>query len=290
MNEVRRLADLHAYVDDCLEPEEREAFEKLLAEDPPLARRAQQWRGQNGAIRAAFDGEGHHAFSISLIRHHGELPARTRRASPAGGRPPSETLARLSVAPMPPDAGRARLPNLRTALRFGLAGAALVVACAWSFGGAPAPATKLGEAGVAAFRAFARPDVAAVEVAAADRAEAQTWLSARLARPVYLPQTPASLRLVGARLTPAPGASAGFAVYRSDAGLVGLLAQALDAPATQPPELVTADGRNAVVWASGGQGYAVTGDLDAAALMGIARSFFDLPAPGGNQPAPERGS
>ena len=39
--------DLHAYVDDCLEPDERLAFEKQMAQDPALARRATLWRAQN---------------------------------------------------------------------------------------------------------------------------------------------------------------------------------------------------------------------------------------------------
>jgi anti-sigma factor RsiW len=52
------IADLHAYVDDCLEPDERLAFEEHMALDPSLARRATLWRAQNSAIRAAFDGEG----------------------------------------------------------------------------------------------------------------------------------------------------------------------------------------------------------------------------------------
>ena len=38
--EAGRLADLHAYVDDCLEPGERLAFEQLMAQNPALARRA----------------------------------------------------------------------------------------------------------------------------------------------------------------------------------------------------------------------------------------------------------
>ncbi len=67
--ETWRLADLHAYVDDCLEPDERRALEKQMAEDPALARRAALWRAQNSAIRSAFDGEGARAFSISIVRH-----------------------------------------------------------------------------------------------------------------------------------------------------------------------------------------------------------------------------
>ena len=70
--EAWRLVDLHAYVDDCLEPHERLAFEKKMAEEPALARRAAMWRAQNSAIRSAFDGEGPKAFSISIVRHQND--------------------------------------------------------------------------------------------------------------------------------------------------------------------------------------------------------------------------
>ena len=62
MVETWRLADLHAYVDGCLEADERLAFEKRMEQDPALARRAADWRSQNSAIRAALDGEGAKAF------------------------------------------------------------------------------------------------------------------------------------------------------------------------------------------------------------------------------------
>ena len=96
--ETWRLADLHAYVDDCLEPDERQAFENRMAQDPALARRAAAWRAQNGAIRAALDGEGARAFSISIVRHQNEIPIKGRRPATVGGRPPGEQPARSSCA------------------------------------------------------------------------------------------------------------------------------------------------------------------------------------------------
>src|SRR5579863_3571093 len=90
------LADLHAYVDDCLGPDERQAFEMRMAQDPALARRAALWRTQNGAIRAAFDGEGARAFSIAAVRSRDEILIKGRRPAPAGGRALSDEPARLA--------------------------------------------------------------------------------------------------------------------------------------------------------------------------------------------------
>ena len=90
MTETWRLADLHAYVDDCLEPDERQAFESRMAQDPALSRRAALWRAQNGAIRAAFDGEGARAFSIAAVRHQNEVLLKGRRPAAVGDRPLSE--------------------------------------------------------------------------------------------------------------------------------------------------------------------------------------------------------
>ena len=84
--EAGRLADLHAYVDDCLEPDERVAFEQQMAQDPALARRAALWRGQNSAIRTAFEGEGVRAFPGSLVRHQTETFGRSARSGAAGSR------------------------------------------------------------------------------------------------------------------------------------------------------------------------------------------------------------
>ena len=85
--ETWRVADLNAYVDDCLEPDERLAFEAQMAQDPALARRAAAWRAQNSAIRAAFDAEGARAFSISAARHQNEVLVKGRRSATVGGRP-----------------------------------------------------------------------------------------------------------------------------------------------------------------------------------------------------------
>ena len=94
--EAWRIADLHAYVDDCLEPDPRLAFEQQMAEDPALARRSALWRAQNSAIRAAFEGEGARAFSISIVRHHNERSKQRSDGRPGSAANPSEQPTQLS--------------------------------------------------------------------------------------------------------------------------------------------------------------------------------------------------
>ena len=214
--EAARLADLHAYVDDCLEPDERQAFEQQMAQDPALARRAALWRGQNSAIRTAFDGEGARAFPIGIVRHQNETFGRAARAGAAGTKQSGEHPARASLAAVAP-AGRssAKVSALDAfrpwiAWRLGLAVLLLSLAFVWVPAATVVPSQRLGEAGVAAFQAFARPGVQPVELPTGDMSEAQAWLTTRLARPVTLPTTPVSLKLIGARIAPYPGAPAAF--------------------------------------------------------------------------------
>ena len=282
--EAWRLADLHAYVDECLEPDERLAFEKRMAEDPALARRATMWRAQNSAIRSAFDGEGPRAFSISIVRHQNEVPGKGRWPASVGDRPAREQLSRSSL-PGLDDASRiaARVGAADAfrplpSWRLGLATMFLFLVCVWSPAAPVIPAKGLGEAAVAAFRAFVRPGVAPVEFATGDSGESQEWLTTRLLHPVYLPATPSAVSLLGARIAPYPGAPAAFLIYNSQEKLVGLLVRPLDAPTTRAPELLAADGGNAAVWTWRGQGFALVGDLDAPSLLKIANDLFDPPA------------
>ena len=173
--------------------------------------------------------------------------------------------------------------------RLILAAAFVCLGCVWSPAATVVPANGLGEAAVAAFRAFVRSGVAPVEFATGDRAESQEWLNARLFRPVYLPAAPSAISLLGARIAPFPGAPAAFLVYASQDRRIGLLVRPFDAPMTRAPELLAADGGNAAIWTWRGQGFALVGDLDAPSLLKIAQDLFYSPAEA-VQTMPERGS
>jgi anti-sigma factor RsiW len=292
--EAWRVADLHAYVDDCLEPDERLAFETQMAQDPALARQAAQWRAQNSAIRAAFDGEGARAFSISVVRPQNEPFGRAKRSAGAGGKPFSEQPTQPSPLTIV-DAGRfstrAAAPNVfrRSLLwRLGLAALALGLVGVWAPAATVVPRKQLATAAVAAFQAFARPGVEPVEFASSEGTEAEAWLTARLGRPVHPPATPAAIRLMGARIAPYPGAPAAFLIYKSPDGALGLLIRSLDAPEATAPQLMAADGHAAAVWTERGQGLALVGDPDAASLLRIATEFSGSP-PEAAQAMPERG-
>jgi anti-sigma factor RsiW len=288
--EASRVADLHAYVDDCLEPEARLAFETQMAQDPALARQALQWRAQNSAIRAAFDGEGARAFSISVVRPQNETFGRAKRAPAAGGKPFSEQPSPLTIIEAARFSAKAAAPGaFRRPLlwRSGLAALSLFLACVWAPAATIVPAERLAEAGVAAFQAFARPGVEPVEFATSDGSAAEAWLTARLAHPVALPASPAAIRLIGVRIAPYPGAPAAFLIYKSPEGALGLLIRSLDSPDTTAPQLMTADGHTAAVWTERGQGLALVGDPDAASLLRISTQFSGPPVEA--QAMPERG-
>ncbi|MBV8661581.1 MAG: hypothetical protein JO107_00635, partial [Hyphomicrobiales bacterium] len=129
-----------AYVDNCLTPAERRAFEARLRDDPQLRREVALWESQNAAIRSAYGAPAATPAAIDLGRNSNEnQPARIavsphdRRASgPARtGEPTTEpllTTPRSRAAPPPSRTLRQAKPARRPFARAALAIVALTAA------------------------------------------------------------------------------------------------------------------------------------------------------------------
>ena len=296
--ETWRLADLHAD-GGSMEPDERRAFERQMADDPALARRVAVWRAQNGAIRSAFDGEGVKAFPISIVPHQDENLAKGRRPASAGGKALREHAARPSspgVASASRHAAKTAAPAaFRTSRRHGGLRSPPCRSASSAFGRRAGLGSPLKDLERPASRRSAHSPARASRRSnspPATRRNRKDGSRPCLSRPVYLPETPAAVDLIGVQIAPSPaGAAAFLGLYRSEQGLLGLWVLSLDAPVTVAPELLPAGGRTAAVWTLGGQGFSalLVGDLEASSLMKIATDFFGSPIKA-VQTMPDRGS
>ena len=241
--EAWRIADLHAYVDDCLEPDERLAFEHEMARGSGAGapRRGVARAKQRDPRRLRRRGR------ESLFDQPRSPPERAfRQGQTAGGGRRQSAFRASGAIFIAHDCGRlAIFGEGRCAPR--ISSVALMAPRAsrrWpsalpSFGLRPRPSSRRKDWQRPALRLSRHSPVRAlqpVEFATGDRTEAQAWLTPRLMHPVHLPATPSAVRLLGARIAPYPGAPAAFLrLQNRKSRLVGLLVQSLDAPATRAP-------------------------------------------------------
>jgi anti-sigma factor RsiW len=275
-------AEAFAYVDNCLGPTERRAFEARLREDAALRRQVALWESQNGAIRAAYGAAGSPRAAIDLGRNSNEnapvwmaAAAQTRRvvaASASGGearvwRPRAE-MATISRS-APSEEVWPRLSLGRGLLAIAVFVAAMLTAGAPN--GLSWPRDKLIASGVAAYRAFAAPAaLTPVEFRASDPEALTKWFMPQFARGVVAPRlAPSGLTLLGGRIAPGTTASAAFLVYQdARGGRVGLLIEPLDAPPPSKPTLRQSDGLNVAAWTDAGRGLVAVGaDRDSVATL-----------------------
>jgi anti-sigma factor RsiW len=283
-------AEVFAYVDNCLAPDDRQAFEARLREDPDLRRRVAQWEAQNSAIRVAFGapasvrsapdlgGTANENLpvwmasaiqarrSVALARAAGEARADPLRAAP------TKSLRIPSVVRSAP-----RSVGRRMAAIAGLAAVLLVVSA--PSGPAP-PQSRLMEAGLAAYRAFAATADVPVEFATRDPQALAKWLAPQFARGIDVPRfSSTALTLLGGRIAPGTTASAAFLVYADRGGKrVGLLIEPLDAPAPSGSTWRETDGVSLAAWTDAGAGYAAVGS-DSAPMAELMRRIGQTPAP-----------
>jgi anti-sigma factor RsiW len=251
MNEMTEH-DLQAYVDGRLDAGRRQAVEAYLAANPGLAAKAAAYRRQNDAMHTAFD-----AIADEPV------PARFRK-------PARATWPALSYAAM---AG---------CLAVGLATGWMVREPAVSpaaLAAARSPLTPVSFARQAAVaHAVFSPEVLhPVEVGADQEPHLVKWLSKRLGVDVRPPDlNPAGFQLIGGRLLPATSGPAAQFMYQDARGQRLTLYVRTHGPDTQETAFryEKSDGVGVFYWIDRDLGYALSGDIDRARLLEVAKIVY----------------
>lgn len=261
MNAPVTEAELQAWVDGQLAPARRDAVDAYLVQHPAEAERLQAYRAQNAGLRALFQ------------------PVLDQALPPALRQPPSR--------------GPASWPLLRLAamLALTLAGGA----AGWwlhdlsdhANGGEPAQqlASAL-PARAALAHAVYTPEVRhPVEVGADQQAHLVAWLSKRLGAPLKAPQLSAQgWELEGGRLLPGQSGPVAQLMYRDAGGArLTLYVSTEQQHAHETGFRFAREGQVSVFyWIDGQFGYALSGNLDKAALATVANAVYaQLEQPGG---------
>ena len=239
-------AELHAYIDGLLPAERRAEIEAYLAAHPEDAQRTRAWREQNQALHAWFDPV------LAEV-----LPARVRRSALPRRMPPALRYAAVAVW-------------------FALGGVAGWYVHAYN--------TLQSAAGIA----FAREAVIAhavyspevrhpVEVGADQEAHLVAWLSKRLGASLKVPQLqPVGYQLVGGRLLPGNQGPVAQFMFQDGNGRRLTLYVRSGARDRRETAFRFAQERGVSVfyWLDGKFGYALSGEIDKAALLRVAEAVY----------------
>jgi anti-sigma factor RsiW len=239
---------LHAYVDGQLDAAGRAEVEAHLATDPEAARRVADYRRLTQALHGAFD------------------PVLD---APVPGR-------------LHPPAGRAALgPVLRAAAVAGLM--VLSGVGGWTLRGAPQRAGGPMQVHLVRPAAFAHAVYTTdlrhpVEVSAEREADLVAWLSRRLHTDIRAPNLAGQgYHLVGGRLLPSTDRMAAQFMYEDRSGQRVTLYVRRSARENRETAFRYAeqDRLGVFYWMDGPLGYALTGELDRARLLALAKLAFE---------------
>jgi anti-sigma factor RsiW len=245
--------DLLAYVDGSLFPERVAEVEAWLAAHPVDAERVRAWREQVEGLHRLFD--------------------------PVLDEPVPETLRVSAIrARMRPVwlAPLARLAAMLLLVVAGGLGGWWLRGEAAGEGSVPAAAEAVAAEALSAHVIFAAEIRHPVEVGAGDRAHLVAWLSKRLGAELKVPDlSRAGFSLVGGRLLPASSGPAAQFMYEDKSGRRVTLYLRRNADATVTAFRFTSHGGvEAFYWLDGPLGYALSGDVDRAHLMDMAKAVY----------------
>ncbi|CAN5194936.1 anti-sigma factor [soil metagenome] len=238
--------ELHAYVDNELPAERRDAVDAWLAAHPGDAERVTSWRAMSEALHAKYD--------VVL-----DEPVPARLSVDALSRTPRRWMMGAIAA---------------TFVAFAAGGGV-----GWMAHGASARpsmfANFTGDA-LDAHKLYVVEVRHPVEVAGSEKAHLQQWLSKRCGWEVRAPELDATgLKLVGGRLLPGPTGPASFLMYETASGERFTVYASRAATETTQMRYAANDGNGALFWADRGVGYVVSGGADRDRLERVARLVYD---------------
>jgi anti-sigma factor RsiW len=235
MNESRPVQeeDLQAYVDNALDEVHRREIEAYLRDHPEVARRIEGYDAQRKHLRDAFAPVASEPIPPELNLRHMLAARRTRTAAP--WRLAASVVVALCVG--------------------GLAG--------WMGRGATEPASggiaALAREATASYQVFASDPNRPVEISANDNADLVRWVSARLRRPVAVPDlTRSGYHYMGGRLVATEHGPAGLFMYDDGHGTrVAMLVRPMNVEKNTPMKAHRQAGVAGYSWADQGLGYSL---------------------------------
>ncbi len=238
--------ELHAYVDNELPAERREAVEAWLAAHPDDAERVTSWRAMSDALHAKYD---------AVM----DEPVPARLSVDALSRTPRRWMMGAIAA------------SLMTFVIGGGVG--------WMAHGASAKPSMFASFttdALDAHKLYAVEVRHPVEVAGNEKAHLQQWLTKRCGYEVRAPELDSTgLKLVGGRLLPGPTGPASFLMYETASGERYTVYASRAASETTQMRYAANDGNGAMFWADRVVGYVVSGPGDRDRLNRVARMVYD---------------
>ena len=243
--------ELHAYVDDRLDPERRAEVARRLAADPALRSRMDDWQAQRDGLRDAL-----------AFRFREPIPPELGLAN----------LAEARLATVQRNSHWRVAASVAAALAVGAAGGWLAHGP-----GNPSEITRLSLEAASAYRIFGKDAARSIELRADDRAELVALMDRKLGRPVTVPDlSPLGYRLLGGRVLAVMYGPAAMLIYedaRHDR--ITVYIQPMRVGEEAPMRPVDAGAVDGYAWINQQVGYSVMSDGDRARLHSIANQVRD---------------